>query len=110
MKIMLKGTTPDGTKIQIEDWSEDYPTLYKKSSTIGFYPMCKTNIYREDKPYLPAYPERNKTFRASLNFDNETETKEAFLLMCGGSKNFLSYMDKYDSNVISKDNFLLAIV
>jgi hypothetical protein len=110
MTVLLKGVTPDGMKLQIEDWSEDYPNIYKKSATIGFYPMCKTSIHREDKPHFPAYPERNKTFRASLNFNNETEAKEAFLLMCGGSKNFLAYMNNYDENVVSKDNFLIAIV
>ena len=30
MQIIRKGTTPNGTDIQIEDWSEDYPGTFKK--------------------------------------------------------------------------------
>lgn len=40
MKIIRKGTTPNGTHIQIEDWSENY-TFHNKNATIGFYPMAK---------------------------------------------------------------------
>ena len=42
MKIMHKGTTPDGIKIQLEDWSdhntEEYPDTY--GLTIGSYPIA----------------------------------------------------------------------
>ena len=35
MQIIRKETTPNGTDIQIEDWSEDYPGTFKKNATIG---------------------------------------------------------------------------
>ena len=45
MKIMHKGTTPNGIKIQLEDWSEhnteEYPDLY--GLTIGAYPIAKNS-------------------------------------------------------------------
>ena len=63
--IIRKGTTPNGTRIQIEDWSENY-TFHNKNATIGFYPMALENIYREDKPHWTPYPKRGETFRASF--------------------------------------------
>ena len=109
MQILLKGTTPDGMKIQIEDWSDEFPNICNKNSTIGFYPTCKTSIIKQDRPYMPPYPERGNTFRADLDFHNEQEAREAFLLMCGGARDYLSYMEYYKGNVISKENFLIAI-
>lgn len=37
MKILQKATTPDGTDIQLEDWSEDY-AIFPYGSTIAAYP------------------------------------------------------------------------
>lgn len=43
MKIIERATMPDGTEIQLEDWSdkntEDFPDLY--GLTIGAYPIAK---------------------------------------------------------------------
>lgn len=43
MKVIEKAVTPDGTKIQLEDWSEhnsvEYPHLY--GLQIGGYPVAK---------------------------------------------------------------------
>ena len=52
MKIIRKGTTPNGTHIQIEDWSENY-TFYNKNATIGFYPMAIHDIYDEENTHFP---------------------------------------------------------
>lgn len=43
MKIIKRGTLPDGTQIQLEDWSDkntpEYPNLY--GYTIAVYPVAK---------------------------------------------------------------------
>lgn len=49
MKVIDKSVMPDGTEIQLEDWSEhnsaEYPDLY--GFTIGAYPIAKnTGRYR----------------------------------------------------------------
>ena len=36
MQIIRKETTPNGTDIQIEDWSEDYPGTFKKMQPLDF--------------------------------------------------------------------------
>ncbi len=109
MRIVAKGVMLDGTKIQVEDWSEEYPNVFKKATSIGFYPMCKTSINRDDKLHFPPYPERGRTFRSSFKFENSTETMDAFLAMLTGEKNYLDYMDYYDNYVIAKEDFLRAV-
>ena len=109
MIIKEKGTTPNGTDIRIEDWSETYPGTFKKNATIGIYPMALENIYREDKPHWTPYPKRGETFRASLDFNTEGEALEAFVLLENGCREFTDYINNYSDNVISKKNFLEAI-
>lgn len=108
MQVIRKGITPNGTHMQIEDWSEDY-TCYNKNATIEFYPMAKENIYKEEHPDWTPYPKRGERFRASLNFDTETEALEAFVLLENGCREFTDYMDNYSGNTISANNFIKAI-
>ena len=107
MQIMERGIMPDGTKIQIEDWSKDYD-FHKKNSTIAFYPMAVNSIYKNSKSRHP-YPERGETFRASLDFDAEEDAMDAFQSMVNGSKTYMDYMDNYSSHVIPKENFVEAV-
>ncbi len=108
MKIIRKGTTPNGIDLQIEDWSEDY-TSCKKNATIGFYPKAQESIYREDYPHWTPYPKRGETFRASLKFETESEALEAFVFLENGCRSFMDYIDNYEVNVISTKNFIQAI-
>ena len=41
MQIIRKGTTPNGTDIQIEDWSETYPGTFKKNATIPDFSLFR---------------------------------------------------------------------
>lgn len=108
MQIIRKGTTPNGTDIQIEDWSKDY-SCYNKNATIGFYPIALKSVYREDHPDWTPYPKRGKTFRASFDFETEADALEAFVLLENGCKCFMDYIDHFASNVISKVNFIKAM-
>ena len=108
MKIIRKGTTPNGTHIQIEDWSENY-TFHNKNATIGFYPMAIHDIYDEENPHFPAYPKRGETFRSEFDFNTEEEAKEAFDSLQSGEKSFMDFLDNYSNFVISKANFIKAI-
>jgi hypothetical protein len=62
MKILEKSTMPDGTKIQLEDWSEhnteEYPDLY--GLTIGAYPIAKNTGKYE-------WVKGGRTFRLSIS-------------------------------------------
>lgn len=107
MQVIERGIMPDGTKIQIEDWSNDY-SFHKKSSTIAFYPMAINSIYKNSKSRHP-YPERGETFRASLDFDTEENARDAFQSMVNGSKTYTDYMDNYSSHVVPKASFVEAV-
>lgn len=108
MKVITKSTMPDGTSIQIEDWSESYKFLHK-NATIGFYPTSLMDFYNDAVKGMPPYPKRGETFRASLDFPSEEDALNAFQSMVTGVKTFLDYMDFYSSHVIPKESFLLAV-
>ena len=40
MKVIKRSKMPDGTKIQIEDWKEDYPGIFDVL-TLAAYPKAK---------------------------------------------------------------------
>lgn len=42
MKLICKGEMPDGTAIQIEDWREDYPDIFKTYG-LAAYPKAKAS-------------------------------------------------------------------
>ena len=109
MFVVKKGVTSTGIDIQIEDWSDVYPNLFKKNATVGFYPKAVNDIYNEDYPHWAPYPKRGEVFRASLNFDTEEEAREAFNAMRSGEKTYMDYLDNYSSHVISKKNFIRAV-
>lgn len=107
MQIIERGIMQDGTKIQIEDWSNDY-NFHKKNSTVAFYPMAINSIYNNPKSRHP-YPERGETFRASLDFDSEESARDAFQSMVNGSKTYMEYLENYSSHVIPKASFVEAV-
>ena len=59
MKILKKGIAPDGTHIQIEDWSEDY-TCYSYGT------------------HLVAYPRKYMRVRAEIQFEDHNQALAAF--------------------------------
>lgn len=86
MKIIEKAKMPDGTTIQLEDWSEhnteEYPNLYGLG--IGAYPIAKnTGKYR--------LIESRNEFRLSIAMNNYTgytnrDLKTDFKMLKSGEK------------------------
>lgn len=105
MEVIEKGNAPDGTRIQIEDWSMNYSS-YPRKSTIGFYPKAKHSLYNDDNP---PYPERGKNFRACFSFDSEEEAKKAFDDIVSGRKSYMEYLDNYSNAALSKDYFIKSM-
>lgn len=96
MKIIKKAEMPDGTVVQIEDWSKDYPKVYPQSSCIGCYPLAKGTDGRWIKS--------GKTFRLALEFGSQDETEKAFSSLRSGAKTLLDFkyhfQDKKDLNLL----------
>lgn len=79
MKILKRGAMKDGTDIQIEDWSNVYPSE-PVASTISAYPVAK----RSSKQAFG--PKEGQIFRLEMKFSSEEETEEAFGLLVSGKK------------------------
>ena len=82
MKVLERSTTPDGIKIQIEDWSDDY-SFHRFADTVAAYP-----IFRDEK----------REYRASERFENASAASEAFYSLQNGTKT----LDDYGFTSMSK--------
>ena len=75
-KILRKDTTPNGEKIQLEDWKEVYPTI-EKTIKIAAYPVAKNGGY---------WIHKGDTFRLELsrNFSTDREVIHTFIGLVSG--------------------------
>jgi hypothetical protein len=79
MKIIKNGTMPDGTAIQIEDWSENY-SCFAYADTITAYPIAKyTDTYSQFSP------QAGKIFRAEFRFESYEVAKPIFENLVSGA-------------------------
>ena len=79
MKIIQKATTPDGTDIQIEDWSENY-SCFAYADTIAAYPIAKyTDTYSQFSP------QAGRRFRAEFRFESYEVAKPIFENLVSGA-------------------------
>lgn len=88
MKWEKETLMKDGTKIRIEDWSEDYYFL-KPFDRVVAYPICKKTI----SPYI----KEEETFRLELSFSNRHESENAFESLITGKKVFSDYIKHIDT-------------
>lgn len=89
MKILNKAVLPNGTNIQIEEWSEDY-SFYPYGATLATYPKSKVNI---DGQFAPKW---NKTFRCDFKFNNHEEALQAYNDLILGNKVLSDYANYLD--------------
>lgn len=87
LKVCCKGMTPDGTAIQIEDWSEVYPDIYPQASTLAAYPVSKWSI-----PGSFA-PKAGEQFRAGFDFPDCHACAQAFEDLTAGAKTLADFVD-----------------
>ena len=67
MKILQKGTMPNGTHIQIEEWNENY-NFMPYGSTLASYPKSKMS-------HEGAFsPKGNQIYRFEFSFESDEET------------------------------------
>lgn len=91
MKLLEKGITPDGTKVQIEEWKEDY-SFMNYGSTIGAYPVSQINCTGSFSP------KRNQTFRCQFTFNSHDEVKEAYTELINGNKTLKGYKNEFSGH------------
>lgn len=94
MKVLKRSEMLDGTKIQIENWKNDYDFI--KTLNIAVYPIAQRGS------------EANKTFRLELeNFESDAEVEDIFNRLENG-KIELAELTNYFRNG-TKDEYLLGI-
>lgn len=89
MRIVKNGIMPDGTKIQIEDWSEDYP-CFAPMDCIAAYPKSKISIKKAANYY---YPVANEIFRCEFHFGMDKSAELIFIDLITGNKSLLDILD-----------------
>ncbi|HSH51778.1 MAG TPA: hypothetical protein VK982_08655 [Bacteroidales bacterium] len=90
MIILQKGRMPDGTVIQIEDWSEDY-SFFEYGSTIGAYPISKMGYTRQFAP------RKGEKVRMQYGFESSEEAERAFNGLVEGTKTLKDFeLNLYD--------------
>lgn len=88
MKWKNESLMKDGTKIRIEDWSEDYYFLNPFDRVVA-YPICKKTI--------SSYIKEDEPFRLELSFSNQKESENAFENLIKGEKAFSDYLKHIDT-------------
>lgn len=79
MKVLEKGKLPDGTEIQIEEWSENYSNI-PFASTLGCYAISKMTrggIFG---------PRAGESYRFQYDFISNEEAKIVFDSLVSGNK------------------------
>ena len=89
MTVIKRSVMPGGTKIQIEDWSEDYDFI-PPSSTFVAYAVSKWTVGSSFGPRA------GKIYRFQFNFADKTETERVFADLASGIKSLADFKDKLD--------------
>lgn len=91
MKVLQRSITPEGVRIQIEDWSADY-SFYAPASTVATYPIA-----RQAKPgSIIHFPEPGRTFRLAFNFKSTAEARKCFDQLEAGEKTLRDFFENLD--------------
>ena len=105
MKILEKTTTPDGIKIQLENWSEHDTDKYNYGLIIGAYPVAMNS-------HESGYIVRGDYFRLSidssenLNYTND-DVKRDFEALKNGEKKLEDLKEHFHYG--KRDMFLLGV-
>lgn len=91
MKVLERAKMPDGTKIQIEDWKEDYSCF--DTISIAAYPVMK----RLPQSKQLHFTESGKPFRVDINRDwkNDDEVKNAFIRLANGEAKLMDFCEQF---------------
>ena len=100
MEIIKKAVMPDGTRIQLEDWRANYPSI-DKNYTIGAYPICQNAV--------GYWIQSGEEFRLDISrFSADDDVKQIFEDLTSG-KITLSDLRKYFWHTY-KDEYRLGLI
>lgn len=90
MKLIKEGTMPNGTKIYLEDWHDDYSSIFPANNCVSAYPIAKESRLRYDSY---CYPHIGKSFRLDFHFDSALAAEQAFQALQSGEKSFKDFAE-----------------
>ena len=79
--------------LQMEDWSEDYPSLHAYADQLAAYPVAKGSVYKGHY----SYPRRGEKFRLGMKFTNTIQAKNAMNALEDGTKTLKDFVDIFDT-------------
>ena len=95
MIIIRTAFLQDGTKIQQENWSNDY-YFEALNSTVAVYPIYPMSKDIEKNKHLTS----GKKFRLEFNFDTTTQANNCFDSLINGSKTIRDFVKNNDLELI----------
>lgn len=91
MTICERGKTKMLERIQLEDWSNDLPTIHRERDVLAAYPVAgKTNRVQLAGGIIE-YPKQGQRFRLEMHFPSPTEAEKAFRELLAGKKTLKEY-------------------
>ena len=90
MQVIKRSVMPDGTKIQIEDWHDNYSFIAQRG-TVAAYPVSKATIPG------PFEPTAGVKFRVSFDFDNDCEAEQAFNKLAYGEATLKDFIERMNN-------------
>jgi|GEM_PF-2033286 len=102
MEVIARGTTKrGGVKIQVEDWSENYPKIFKREATLAAYPLVvnQTGMPRNMQcAYRPGFDK----MRIVYQFPDAETCDAAFRHLCEGTGEFSDYEQFLDDEYVQR--------
>ena len=97
MKVIEKRTIRSAVNgeylVQLEDWSEDYPSIHAPADQLAAYPVAKADVFKE----WNTYPRRGEKFRLGIHFSSEKKARKAMEALEDGTKTLKDFSDKFDT-------------
>ena len=79
--------------LQMEDWSEDYPSLHAYADQLAAYPVAKDSVFNR----YSTYPKRGEKFRLGMKFTNTMQAEKAMNALEDGTKTLKDFVDIFDT-------------
>lgn len=98
MRIVLKGEMPDGTCLQLEDWSDSFSHQHY---TVGAYPVAKnTGCW--------GWVKNGERFRLGIDFGDYTEANKAYNALIESKASLADFRENFWNP--TRDAFYLGLI
>ena len=77
--------------LQMEDWSEDYPSVHAYADQLAAYPIAKGSVYKGNY----SYPRRGEKFR--MKFTSTAQAQKAMNALEDGTKTLKDFVNTFDT-------------